>query len=107
MHLPRDPHPHREAASLRARSMGAWRVLAVLVVASVGFSVVAHAQHFDRWRRGHSQAGEFRAPRFGPNAHGFNASRPNAFEQNRGTAVEPGTLAPNQRLGAATPEERR
>jgi len=107
MHLPRDPHPRREAASLRARSVGAWRALAVLVVASVGFSVVAQAQHLDRWRRAHSEGGEFRAPRFGPNAHGLNASRPNAFEQNRGNAVEPGKPTPDQRLGAATPEERR
>jgi hypothetical protein len=80
--------------------------LAALLVASVGFSVMGHAQQLDRWRRGHPQAGAFHAPRFGANAHGPNAFKPNAFEPGRATAVEPGALEPNQRTGAITPDER-
>ncbi len=98
MHLPENSESGRKTAAPAVRSRRARALLALTVLAAVGFTVGGHAAPFERWKRPHPEASQTRPLRFTPNARAPSFARPNAG---------PGAAELNQRPVATAPEERR
>jgi hypothetical protein len=81
----------------------------LLAISSLVLSVASQAQPVDRWKRGHPAAGQFHAPRFGPNARGpgaYGPGRPGPNELSVGANARAATVEPEQRREPSNTESR-